>query len=139
MKNKSILSLVELSVMMLVFALAAVLCMQAFLWANDTARESVMRDEALLRAQNAVELIKHSNGDMEKAAELLNTTVKENNLTVFYTENWEQTTSPDTYLLIVTPIESENKLLGKAEAAVFYEDTCLVTITAAWQGVSGDD
>ena len=63
MKGRTSLAMIELTVMLLIFSLTAALCLQAFLWSDQTSRTSAERDEAVRLAQNAAELIKYSEGD----------------------------------------------------------------------------
>ncbi len=58
MKNKTSLLLMEQLVMILVFALCAALCLQCFVAADRISRETGLRDEAVLLAQNAAESLK---------------------------------------------------------------------------------
>lgn len=70
MKNKSALTLMELLIMLLVFALAAALCLQAFAAADRISEHSAALDRAVLEAQNAAETLKNCGGDYESAANL---------------------------------------------------------------------
>ena len=67
MKNKTSLTLMEQVVMVMVFALAAAICLQAFALSSRVSRECEARDEAVLLAQNTVELLKYHAGSPEKA------------------------------------------------------------------------
>lgn len=58
MKQKASLILMEQLVMILVFALCAALCLQAFAEADRISRETARRDEAVLLAQNTAESLK---------------------------------------------------------------------------------
>ena len=58
MKNKATLVLIEQIVMLLVFALAAAICMRVFAASNEMSRAYEATDRAVLAAQNAAELIK---------------------------------------------------------------------------------
>ncbi len=75
MKNKATLTLMELAVMILVFALGAALCLQAFAWADTGSLDNRDRDLALTHAQNGAELIKHYGGDLSRAAQTYGGTV----------------------------------------------------------------
>ena len=68
MKNKAPLVLTELMIMLLVFALAAGLCLRVFLYADQISRASIETDLAVAAAQTGAELTKHYRGDLEKAA-----------------------------------------------------------------------
>ena len=58
MRSKAPLALMEQSVMILVFALAAALCVQAFVFSDETSKRIDDRDRAAVEAQNAAELLK---------------------------------------------------------------------------------
>ena len=58
MKSRAPLALMEQLVMVLVFALAAALCVQAFFASDRMSRQGEARDRAVLLAQNAAEYLK---------------------------------------------------------------------------------
>ena len=58
MKSKASLVLMELLVMILIFALCAALCLQAFVGADRISRETALQDDAVLLAQNTAEALK---------------------------------------------------------------------------------
>lgn len=68
MKNKTPLVLMELVIMLLVFAVAAGLCLRAFAGAERISRTGVEDDRAVAAAQNGAELTKFYLGDLETAA-----------------------------------------------------------------------
>ena len=88
MRNKSILVLIEHMVMLLVFALAAAVCLRMFALSGKLSRTYEAKDRAVLAAQNAAELIKR-NGIPGFAAQTGAKTDGENVWSVFYDENWE--------------------------------------------------
>ena len=55
MRSKATLTLMEQTVMLLVFALAAALCVRIFVYADQTSRRYEARDRAVLEAQNLAE------------------------------------------------------------------------------------
>jgi Tfp pilus assembly protein PilX len=57
-RSKTPLALMEQLVMVLVFALAAALCVQVFVLSDRTSRYGEARDRALLEAQSAAEALK---------------------------------------------------------------------------------
>lgn len=63
MKSKAPLVLMEQLVMLLVFALAAALCVQAFALSDRTSAWNAARDRAVLEAQNAAEALKGNDTD----------------------------------------------------------------------------
>lgn len=80
MKSKAPLVMMEQLIMLLVFALAAALCLRAFVLADGQAEKAALRDRAMLEVQQAAETIKYCRGDMIKAAEILGCTAAENQL-----------------------------------------------------------
>ena len=73
MKSKAPLLLMEQMVMLLVFALAAAICLQAFVKSDGLSGDSEDRDRAVTLCQNAAETIRWFGGDIvsEEAAEKL--------------------------------------------------------------------
>ena len=53
MRSKAPLVMIEQMIMLLVFALAAVLCLQAFTTSKEISEESICRDRAVVEVQNA--------------------------------------------------------------------------------------
>ena len=58
MINKAPLMMMEQLIMTLVFALAAALCLRCFAWANQMRNRTERQDEAVMIAQNTVEMLK---------------------------------------------------------------------------------
>ena len=70
MKNKASLVLMEQLIMILVFALAAAVCLRLFAWSDRASREMAQRSRAVILCQNAAEAIKAA-GSLEAGAEIL--------------------------------------------------------------------
>ena len=70
MRSKTPLAMMEQLLMLLVFALAALVCLQVFVFSGQTSRRNEARDRAVLEAQNAAEELKSLRGDITLAAEL---------------------------------------------------------------------
>lgn len=138
MRSKAPLSLIEQVIMLLVFALAAVLCLRAFVWADARSAENVRRDQALIQAQNAAEVLKSCGGDFTSAAEHWGGTWDGSEWTIPFDGHWQQATGDGTYLLRVSPMESELNYLGLAQVEVLQEETRLVALHVAWQEVAKD-
>lgn len=94
MKSKAPLLLMEQMVMLLVFALAAALCLQAFVKSDSLSSRSEARDRAAVLCQNAAETVRHYGGDaqnaLSRAAEDLGAAYSEEFVTfsLDYDENW---------------------------------------------------
>ena len=116
MKNRTSLALMEQLVMVLVFALAAALCLNVFVKADEISRMIAYRDEAVLIAQNAAEMLQATSGDAQQAAELLGPTAAEKGLR-----------------LVIEQTDSGVPLLGKAEIRVYFEEEELFNLQTGWQ------
>lgn len=138
MRNKATLTLMELSIMLAVFALAAALCMRGFVWAAETADTCGARDQALVEVQNAAEVLKSCRGDLEGAAERFGGSQDAGVWTVRYNEQWEQVLQGGVYTLRVERTESKVDLLGTAEIRMLSAQTCLIELETAWQEESPD-
>ena len=62
MKNKTSLTLLELLIMIMVFALAAALCLRAFVFSGKLSASDRIRAEAESASQNMAELLKSEKG-----------------------------------------------------------------------------
>lgn len=75
MRSRAPLALLEQLLMLLVFAIAAVTCLRAFVWSDSVSRSGASRDEALTMAQSAAEVLKSNRGDLHGTAAMLGGTV----------------------------------------------------------------
>lgn len=128
--------LMEQMVMVLVFALAAALCLQAFVKSDGLSRQSEQRDRALLQAQSAMEVVRYCRGDMNAAAELLGAQYpSEDKLMIDYDEDWNLADGTMRYTLGAVLLYSSVDGLGMAEIWVRdeLEDRELVRMDVAWQ------
>ena len=125
MRNKAPLALLEQILMLLIFALAAVICLRAFLWSDDTSRHSARRDDALIHAQTMAETVKAYGGDFAAAAAALHGTVEDGTLVI----------EGENYTLRAEK-EAPAPYLGQAEIAAEVAGEVLFTLPVAWQEVS---
>lgn len=147
MKSKAPLALIEQTVMVLAFALAAALCIQAFVKADRISARSEERSCAALAAQDAAELIKHSGKDMghalSLAGELLGGTYEQGMLYIDYDEDWNLADGDGAYRLTAQGVPVEESGLQKALVQVVAEDSgepeLLFELEAAWLEVSPDE
>ena len=124
MRNKAPLALLEQILMLLIFALAAVICLRVFLWSDDTSRHSARRDEALIHAQTVAETVKAHGGDFTAAAAALHGTV----------ENGALVIDGEDYTLRAER-QAPTPYLGRAEIMVESDGETLFTLPIAWQEV----
>ena len=111
MKNKVSLQLMEQLVMILVFALAAAMCLQVFAKAREISEETARYDRAVTLAANAAEALKATAGDLEAAEEL----------------------SREGFRIGVTPKPQRLPGLAEAQIQVFYDQQVLYQLDTGWQ------
>jgi len=135
MKNKAPLALMEQTLMVLVFALAAGLCLQVFVFSGQIMRRCEARDRAVLEVQNAAEVWKMNGGDAEECARKLGGTSDGDTWQIGYDADWEETDGSEAqYLIWVVPVETDDPLLGAADiSARTAEGEHLFQLRIAWQ------
>ena len=121
--NKTPLLLMEQMIMLLVFALTAVICLQAFVRADAWSKESAALDQAVILTQSAAETIRHYGGEdshpLQKAAQTMEGDYDpaSDSFTVTYDEDWQ----PDpagVYILKASAVDSSLPGMGEAEIAM---------------------
>ena len=122
MKNKSTLIMIEQIVMLLVFVLAATVCIRMFVRSEQLSRKYEATDQAVRVAQNAAELLKK--GGIPAFANKENVLQKgENTWAVLYDKNWEVTKRESAeFILTIDSLAEAEKFLFRAEITVLTED-----------------
>lgn len=135
MRNKAPLVLMEQLVMLLVFALAAALCLRVFLLSDQMSRRCEERDRAVVAVQNAAEMMKTCKGNLVVCAEVSGGSASGSAWKIGYDADWQQTAADQAvYQVLVVPIDSETELLGTAEVyAQTAEGERLFWLTVSWQ------
>lgn len=138
MRSKAPLAMMEQLVMVLVFALAAALCLQVFVLSDKTSRRNEARDRAVLEAQNTAEELKSLRGDFSRAAGLYGGTFDGQTWDLSYDTDWEQEAGADAaYHILTTRSDSGDPLLGYADVTVYTaEGELLFSLPVAWQEVT---
>jgi hypothetical protein len=133
MKNKTSLALMEQAIMILVFALAAALCLRAFVWADITSARNTDREQALTQVQTAAELLKHYTGDRDAVSQALVGSVQD----VYYDEQWNPVPGEGAWKLVITPLSGQPPFLGSADVAITDStDQILAQLQICWQEVA---
>lgn len=122
-KSKSHLVLMEQSVMILVFAFAAALCVMAFQKADAMSKAMANRDRAVNVCQTVAETAKALQGDLEAVATELQAEVKENKLFLWYGEDWTQATEPDAVYGLCMTCTGTTEFLEKYNISVTNTET----------------
>ena len=122
MKSKTPLVIMEQTIMILVFALAAAVCMRVFVYSDKLSRQNEQRDNAIIMAQNAAEMLKYSGGKAESPT--------------YYDRNWQSVSEQKNaaYRLEIIHTENEAHLLWAATIKVSRSDsTTLFELPVAGQ------
>lgn len=121
MKNRTPLVLIELTVMLLIFSLAAGLCMQGFAWADTQSLEESQKDRAFLQLQNAAEQLK-AGEDLPES--------------LFFDENWQPVQDNPTYTMKLTKVTRDVPYLATVRLEMTDRDgKSLGELTVSWQEV----
>lgn len=137
MKSKAPLALMEQLVMLLVFALAAALCLQAFVLSDQMSGRCEERDRAVTAVQNAAEALKSCGGDLDAGVRILGGTSAGGQWQIGYDAGWKQTAVDQAvYQVLVVLKPTEEPLLGSAEVlAQTVEGRQLFQLAVSWQEV----
>ena len=138
MRSKAPLAMMEQLVMVLVFALAAALCVRIFALSDRLSRESVTRDQAVSAVQNAAETLKACRGDCAEAARMLGGVWDGAAWSIAYDDGWTMMPAGEegVYCLLAVPADSGQELLGMADvSASTWQGEELYSLSVAWQEV----
>ncbi|MDE6280933.1 MAG: hypothetical protein K2M15_03930 [Oscillospiraceae bacterium] len=141
MKSKAPLAMMEQIVMLLVFALAAALCLQAFVKSDQLSKHSEARDHAAVLCQNAAEVLRSAKGETWAVSAALDCPYPYGYtrmpLAIYYDDNWDMVIDTEgAYCLKVEPLDGSGiPGLGKGYVAVTATDTgeILFELDVAWQ------
>lgn len=145
MRSKAPLAMMEQIIMLLVFALAAALCLQAFVESEQMSKRMESRDRAVTLCQSVAEAARHNSGDLAAALEAATGAVPgqraDFGLFVPYDGDWNILTNDgrpqsSSYTLRAMELDSGVEGLGKANVEVFADGGTLFAIEVAWQEVS---
>ena len=154
MRSKSPLALMEQVVMVLVFALAAALCLRVFVFSDQASGRNEAVDRAVLECQNAAEMLKSTGLPVHKAQEevasRMNGISSQGLVQVYYDENWNRFSGEAqtcVYVLEIQGVDTDIDGLAKAHVRIAAEEDISVSgngenlfaIDVAWQEVSGDE
>lgn len=137
MKRNASLLLIEQLVMLLVFALAAALCLRAFVWADNRSAQIMATDRAVVLAQSAAEAIRNRGGEPQQAllaaAGQLQGKYHDGILQIQYDSDGNPTQSDGVYCLTATESDSPADGLGQVSIRVTSHETLLFSLETAWQ------
>jgi len=137
MRSKAPLAVIEQVIMLLVFALAAAVCLRGFAWADSTSRHNRNCDLALVQAQNAAAILQNNGGDLAAAAEIMGGRVEGQCWGIHYNKQWEQTDGEGAFILFVR-FRPTVSLMSTARITVAGDGELLAELTVSWQEVTAD-
>jgi hypothetical protein len=136
MRSRAPLVLMEQLVMLTVFALAAAVCVQAFVLADRLSQTGAARDQAVIAAERAAEIWKSCGGDTASAAAGYGGTAEGVRWQIFYDKNWNRVESGDAtaYTVSLTGCADSGLLrTARIEAAPAGDGEALFTLTVSCQ------
>ena len=120
MRSKAPLALMEQVVMVLVFALAAVLCLKVFVFAEQMSLRNEAVDRAVAEARNAAEALK---GENLEYFETMGAEQDGNGgFVIWYHEDWTAAESGSGAYRLEVSRSRQDEFLWSGEAAVFTAD-----------------
>lgn len=136
-KSKSPLALMEQAIMILVFAFAAALCMQAFVKADSMSKKLAERDRAVNICQTVAETVKAQNGNLERAAELLGGSAA-GELLLYYNGEWNVVKETEAVYALRLVCKECTPYLTQSEITVTVVENgeVLFGLPVSWQEVS---
>lgn len=149
-RSRTTLVLMEQILMVLVFALAAALCLQVFFYAGRQSAHNDARDRAVALAQSAAETLKYCGGDMgnaqAEAAQRLGGQLSQGVWYILYDKNWSEVSdgAEYAYRLEAQGLPSGVDGLWRAQIRVMTEQKenapeSLFALTVAWQEEGQDE
>lgn len=142
MRSKAPLVLMEQLVMVLVFALAAALCIQAFVLADRRSASCAEQNQAVIAAQSAAEVYKNCRGDGNQAAELYGGHVEQGSWVTYWDQDGRQVNDREdaAFQVQVAPVRTDSEYLGRATLKAVEtggNSQFCYTLQLAWQEVDG--
>ncbi|MCI8608785.1 MAG: hypothetical protein HFE73_03980 [Firmicutes bacterium] len=135
MKSKAPLMLIEQMIMLLVFALAAALCLRAFIVSDSISKQSIARDHAVVEAQKAAEALKGDYAE-EYFAQMDASTAEQGVAYIIdYTTDWQPAGEhTPAYTLQALYTDSDLTYLNSAEITVCdQKGNELFRLPVSWQ------
>ena len=135
MRSKTPLALMEQVIMVLVFALAAALCLRAFVLADQISRACEERDRAMAAVQTVAETLKHVSGDFVETERMAESLLENVDVVLCTDDRWKAD-QQDSMTVVIFPAESGSEWMGCAEITAFTStEDAILTLMVGWQEV----
>ncbi len=82
--------LIEITIMLLVFALCASVCLRLFAGARNMTEDAKELSNAAMWAQSAAEVYKSSGGELSTTADILGGTISDGKVELRFDEDWQE-------------------------------------------------
>ncbi len=135
-ESKAPLALMEQVIMVLVFALAAALCIQAFVLARTISLRLTERDHAVNISQTLAETVKVYGGSAEDVIEELGGEMSGEQLVFYYNSDWEQLSREKKadYRVVFEKTDRDHFCqYGKITVSDTEKDSEIYSLRIAWQ------
>ena len=133
-RKKVPLLLMEQLIMVFVFALTATFCIQAFVVASQISKESQAKDQAVNLAQNVIETLIATKGNLEELESIFGGNANGDNWTLTLDENWSE--SDISEFTVIVNEKGGDGYLGEAKIIVKNQkESVLFEQNVAWQEV----
>lgn len=126
--SKTPLFLMELVIMLFVFAAASAVCLRVFAEAQKISAESQALDYAVTECQKAAEFWKSTHGDLEETAAKMNGTLTEGGFSVYYTEDWKPAEKAEPFQLTFSADAATAQISMKKNTEAFFSLPCEAVI-----------
>jgi len=133
-RNKVPLLLMEQLIMVLVFALTATFCIQAFVHSNQLSKESQAKDKAVNFAQNVSETLIANEGYIDELEQIFGGNAEDNKWVLTLDEKWNESEKSEFTVLV----NKKNTYGYLAEAEIIVKnqkEKVLYEQNIAWQEV----
>lgn len=117
-KSKSALALMEQAIMILVFAVAAAVCVSVFVKSRQMSQELADRDMAVNRCQTVAETVKATAGDIEETGKILGGKAEGNKMILSYGPDWEPCIEEKASYVVTLRCQETEGYLGRGTITV---------------------
>lgn len=135
-KSRAPLVLMEQVIMVLVFAMAAAFCVQAFALSGKTSRALEKRDHAMNVSQTLAETVKACEGDLKQVQNVLGGEIQKDGVALFYNADWEPVPEKGAAVYQAAFVEEEKQQFcrkGQVTVEECESGKELYSLPAAWQ------
>lgn len=135
-KSRAPLVLMEQVIMVLVFAMAAAFCVQAFALSGKTSRALEKRDHAMNVSQTLAETVKACEGDLKQVQNVLGGEIQKDGIALFYDADWEPVPEKGAAVYQAAFVEEEKQQFcrkGQVTVEECESGKELYSLPAAWQ------